>query len=158
VSTISRENPLARPFLKRGAIGRDRLLKTRRPALALSERKERPAQIVLRLRPLQQNPLARATASSSANLIVAQRARCADLAVGHLAPDDMGDLGREEIAASLARCFRNATASGGRLRALDVDWCLTSIETRAWDLSSPNRWNCIPQWYRAKFRQQCDRP
>ena len=38
-------------ILKRGAIGRDRLLKTRRPALALSKPKERTAQIVLRVRP-----------------------------------------------------------------------------------------------------------
>ena len=43
-------NPLARPFLRRRATGRHRLLEPRRPALPLAEPPERKAEIVLRLR------------------------------------------------------------------------------------------------------------
>ena len=52
-------NPLAGPLLQRRAIGRDRLLEPRRPALPLAERRERKAEIVLRRRPVERNPLAR---------------------------------------------------------------------------------------------------
>ena len=52
-------NPFARPFLQRRAIGRDRLLEPRRPALPLAERQERIAEIVLRRRPMERDPLAR---------------------------------------------------------------------------------------------------
>jgi hypothetical protein len=45
--------------IQRGAIGRDRLLKTRRPALTLFERGERIAEIVLRRRPVERNALLR---------------------------------------------------------------------------------------------------
>src|SRR5262249_10862025 len=41
-------NPLARPFLERRAISRNRLLKTLRPALPPPERRKRSAEIVLR--------------------------------------------------------------------------------------------------------------
>ena len=52
-------HPLARPFLQRGAVGRDRLLQPRRAALALPERPERGAEVVLRHRPVERHPLAR---------------------------------------------------------------------------------------------------
>ena len=42
-------------FFQRGAMGRDRLLKTRRPALLLPEPCERSAEIHLRHRPLERN-------------------------------------------------------------------------------------------------------
>jgi hypothetical protein len=49
----------ARPFLQRRAVGRDRLLKARRPALPLTEREERVAEIVLRRRPVERRVFAR---------------------------------------------------------------------------------------------------
>jgi hypothetical protein len=48
----------AGPFLQCRAIGRDRLLQTRRPVLPLPERLERIAQIHLRPRPLEWRALA----------------------------------------------------------------------------------------------------
>ena len=48
----------SRSFLQRGAIGRHRLLQMRRPALPLPELPERDAEIVLRHRPVERNPLA----------------------------------------------------------------------------------------------------
>ena len=50
---------LARPFLQRVAIGRDRLLQPRRAALALAERRQRIAEIVLRHGPVERHALAR---------------------------------------------------------------------------------------------------
>ena len=46
-------------FLQRLAIGRDRLLELRRPALPLAEPLERIAEIVLRRRPVERHALAR---------------------------------------------------------------------------------------------------
>ncbi len=52
-------NPIARQFLQRRAIGRDRLLEPRRPAFPLAERQERTAEIVLSRRPSERDPVAR---------------------------------------------------------------------------------------------------
>ena len=49
----------ARPFLQSRAVGRDRLLEPRRPALPPPERLERSAEIVLRPRPLERHAFAR---------------------------------------------------------------------------------------------------
>jgi hypothetical protein len=55
--TVSAEDRLLSPFLKRRPVGRHRLLKPRRPALPLPEPRERGAEIVLRHRPLKRHAL-----------------------------------------------------------------------------------------------------
>jgi hypothetical protein len=56
----------ARPFLQRRAVGRDTLLKARRPALPPPELRERDAEIVLRRRPVERHAFADDAGSSDA--------------------------------------------------------------------------------------------
>ena len=50
---------LARVFRQRRAVGRDRLLQPRRPALARTQRQERAAEVVLRHGPVERHPFGR---------------------------------------------------------------------------------------------------
>src|SRR5262245_55556919 len=54
-----KRHALERPFLQRLTKGGDRLLQLRRPTVALAERSQRSAEIVLRRGPLQRHALAR---------------------------------------------------------------------------------------------------